>query len=329
MRLKITRIAVAVVAALLAFVMSACSGGSGNSGSAEDYPSKELDWTIAFGPGGGNDLMARKLVQIIQDEKLYPADIAVENREGGSGATGWGYLMSKAGDPYNISTTSGSFLTTPLQADPGWTYKDFTHVGLMATDDALLLVDGKSNIKTFEDWVNFAKGKGKVIVGGIGTVNVDYILHALIAKHEGYEIEYVPYNEEGQVQTSLLSGALDAMVSNPGSILGQVEAKEMTPLLFTGQERLAALPDVPTGKDKGMTDLPSMPRGLILPPEVPDFARDWWIKSMQQVVKSDEWNSYLAENYLTRDELWGDDFTTYLEKTTNEFESTLKEQGAL
>ena len=147
---------------------------------------RQLDWTIAFGPGGGNDLMARKLVQIIQDEKLYPADIAVENREGGSGATGWGYLMSKAGDPYNISTTSGSFLTTPLQADPGWTYKDFTHVGLMATDDALLLVDGKKPIKTYEDWVAFAKGKGgKVVVGGIGTVNVDFILQSLIAEAGG------------------------------------------------------------------------------------------------------------------------------------------------
>ena len=327
MRLKAL---LALVAALAAFVVTACNSGSGSSGSAEDYPSKQLDWTIAFGPGGGNDLMARKLVQIIQDEKLYPADIAVENREGGSGATGWGYLMSKAGDPYNVSTTSGSFLTTPLQADPGWTYKDFTHVGLMATDDALLLVDGKKPIKTYEDWVKFAKSKGgKVVVGGIGTVNVDFILQSLIAKKEGYEIEYVPYNEEGQVQTSLLSGALDAMVSNPGSILGQVEAGEMTPLLFTGQERLAALPNVPTGVEKGMTDLPSMPRGLILPPEVPDFARDWWIKTMQQVAKSPQWKDYLDKNYLTRDELWGDDFTAYLEKTTNEFETTLKEQGAL
>ena len=327
MRLKAL---LALVAALAAFVVTACNTGSGSSGSAEDYPSEQLDWTIAFGPGGGNDLMARKLVQIIQDEKLYPADIAVENREGGSGATGWGYLMSKAGDPYNVSTTSGSFLTTPLQADPGWTYKDFTHVGLMATDDALLLVDGKKPIKTYEDWVKFAKSKGgKVVVGGIGTVNVDFILQALIAKKEGYEIEYVPYNEEGQVQTSLLSGALDAMVSNPGSILGQVEAGEMTPVLFTGKERLAALPDVPTGVEKGITDLPSMPRGLILPPEVPDFARDWWIKTMQQVAKSDQWKDYLDENYLTRDELWGDDFTAYLEKTTNEFETTLKEQGAL
>ncbi|OAN33374.1 transporter [Mycolicibacterium iranicum] len=313
----------------MALVVPACSGGTANTGSAEDYPSETLDWTVAFGPGGGNDLMARKLVQIIQEDGLYPSDIAVENREGGSGATGWGYLLSQRGNPYNVSTTSGSFLTTPLQADPGWTYKDFTHVGLLATDDALLLVNGDSDIKTYEDWVTFAKNKGTVVVGGIGTVNVDFILQSLIAEHAGYNIEYVPYNEEGQVQTSLLSGALDAMISNPGSILGQIEAGDMQPLLFTGPERLDALPDVPTGAEKGMSDLPSMPRGLILPPDVPDYAADWWIKTMQEVVKSDQWQAYLADNYLTEDLKWGEDFTKYLEQTTTEFEETLKEQGAL
>lgn len=326
MRLKITFAAVATAAAV---VLSGCGAGGGDSGSAENYPSQDMNWTVAFGPGGGSDLMSRTLVQVIQDEKLYPGNIAVENREGGSGATGWGYLLSQKGSAYDISATSGSFLTTPLQANPGWTYKDFTHVGLLATDDALLLVDGKSNIKTFEDWVSYAKGKGKVVVGGIGTVNVDFILHSLIAEHAGYEIEYVPYNEEGQVQTSLLSGALDAMVSNPGNILGQVESGDMTPVLFTGKERLAALPDVPTGVDKGMTDLPSMPRGVILPPDAPDYARDWWITTMQQVVKSEQWQKYLTDNYLTKNELWGDDFTAYLDTTSAEFESTLKEQGAL
>lgn len=326
MRLKI---ALAAVLSTAALVLPGCSSGPADTGSAETYPSEDLDWTIAFGPGGGNDMMARKLVQIIQEGDLYPNDIAVENREGGSGATGWGYLLSQQGNPYNVSTTSGSFLTTPLQADPGWTYESFTHVGLLATDDALLLVNGDSDIETYEDWVGFAKNKGTVIVGGIGTVNVDFILQSLIAEHAGYNIEYVPYNEEGQVQTSLLSGALDAMISNPGSILGQVESGDMQPVLFTGNERLAALPDVPTGVEKGMSDLPSMPRGLILPPEVPDYAKDWWIKTMQEVVKTEAWQTYLADNYLTEDLKWGDDFTKYLEKTTNEFEETLKEQGAL
>ena len=72
-----------------------------------------------------------------------------------------------------------------------------------------------------------------------------------------------------------------------------------------------------------------MPRGLILPPDAPDYARDWWIKTMQEVVKTEEWQTYLADNYLAEDLRWGDDFTKYLEKTTNEFEETLKEQGAL
>ncbi|HEX2285540.1 MAG TPA: tripartite tricarboxylate transporter substrate binding protein, partial [Mycobacterium sp.] len=77
MRLKLALTAVATAAAV---VLSGCGGGSSGGGSAENYPSETLNWTIAFGPGGGNDLMSRKLVQIIQDQKLYPADIAVENR---------------------------------------------------------------------------------------------------------------------------------------------------------------------------------------------------------------------------------------------------------
>ena len=34
---------------------------------AQDYPSAEetLDWTIAFGPGGGNDIMARTIIDIL------------------------------------------------------------------------------------------------------------------------------------------------------------------------------------------------------------------------------------------------------------------------
>ena len=88
-----------------------------------------MEWTIAFGPGGGNDIMARTIVDILQKDDLYPENIVVENREGGSGATGWGYLLGQSGTGYGISTTSGSFITTPLQADTGWTYDDFTPVG--------------------------------------------------------------------------------------------------------------------------------------------------------------------------------------------------------
>lgn len=323
-----TKLITSLAGATLLVTLAAC-GGSGSSGEGGEYPSEELDWTIAFGPGGGNDIMARTMVDIINQYEMYPENIQLVNREGGSGATGWGYLLNQRGSGYGISTTSGSYITTPLQADTGWTYEDFTPVGLFATDDALFVVPGDSDFDTWEDWTEYASSQENVIVGGIGTVNVDLILHELLAEAAGYEIEYVPFNEEGQLQTALFSGSLDAMVSNTGSILGQVEAEEVKPLLFTGPERLSALEDVPTGEEKGIKDLPAMPRGMILPPDAPQEAQDWWVATMKEVIETPEWKEYIESNYLVENIQWEEDFQMFLEETVNEFEATLKDAGAL
>jgi putative tricarboxylic transport membrane protein len=322
----------AVAAVALTIPLAACgggdSGGGGGSEAAADYPTETLDWTIAFGPGGGNDIMARTMVDILQKEDLYPENIEVQNREGGSGATGWGYLFSQAGEGYGVSTTSGSFITTPLQADTGWQPSDFTPVGLFATDDALLLVKGDSPAQDWDGWVDLAK-KERLVVGGIGTVNVDFIVSAMLAEQAGYEVEYVPFNEEGQLQTSLLSGAVDAMISNPGSILGQIESGDVRALVSTADERLDALPDVPTDQELGFEGIPSMPRGMILPPDAPAEAQEWWIETMKKVVETPEWAAYIEDNYLTEDIRWGDDFGDFLTETQDQFETILKEQGAL
>jgi putative tricarboxylic transport membrane protein len=322
------RRACAVAAAAVVAAATACSGGATEE-SPEQYPSRELDWTIAFGPGGGNDIMARTIVEILQGHELYPHDIVVENREGGSGSTGWGHVFSEAGNGYVISTTSGSFITTPLQADTGWQPQDFTPVGLFATDDAIFLLPGSSPVPDWAGWVEFAKSKGTVVVGGIGTVNVDFIVHAMLAEQAGYEIDYVPFNDEGQLLTALLSGALDAAVSNPAEVLGQVAAGQMRALLVTAEQPLPDLPDVPTDTSLGFTGIPSMPRGLILPPDAPDYAQQWWISTMQQVVQTPEWKTYVADNNLSEDLRWGADFTAYLEQTQGEFRRILTEQGAL
>lgn len=320
------RRAIAVLT-ILALALTACSSTTEDEG---NYPSKDLDWTIAFGPGGGNDIMARTMVDIINKNNLYPGGkIVVENREGGSGATGWGHLSKQKGTGYGISTTSGSFITTPLQANTGWKPQDFTPVGLFATDDALFVVPSSSQAKSWQDWVSFAKDKGTVAVGGIGTVNVDFIIHAILADTAGYKIDYVPFNEEGQLQTALLSGALDGIVSNTGSILGQVKADKVRPLLFTGKQPLPALPDVPTGESLGLKDLPAMPRGLILPPEAPQAATDWWIATMKKVVATPEWKKYIQTNYLTEDIRWGTEFGSFLSSTSDQFKQILTEKGAL
>src|SRR5918996_1190603 len=187
---------------------------------AQGYPdpSQRLDWTIAFGPGGGNDIMARTMIEILDKHDLYPGDIVAENRQGGSGAVGWGYLYNQAGNPYAISTTSGSYITTPLQADTPWGPTSFTPIALLATDDLLLLVNGDSEIDNLEAFIEQAKADPPTI-GGIGAVNVDFIVPTLLADKAGFEFEYVSFNAEGELITGLLSNALDAIVSMPRGLI--------------------------------------------------------------------------------------------------------------
>jgi putative tricarboxylic transport membrane protein len=296
---------------------------------ADDYPSDRLEWTIAFGPGGGNDILSRTLISILQKYDLYPGEIVAENRAGGSGAVGWGYVYSNAGNPYNISTTSGSYINTPLQADTPWQPEDFTPIALLATDDLVLTVRGDSDIDTLEEFVEHAR-ENPPAIGGIGTVNVDFIVTTLFARAADFDVEYVAFNAQGELTTALLSGALDAMVVNPYEALGLMESGDLKGLAFSGVSTPEALGDIPTFQEAGYdVSGVSMPRGLILPPDVPEEAQQWWIETMQQVVETPEWQKYIDDNLLTENILWGEDFLNEVILTRETFAGILREIGAI
>ena len=48
------------------------------------------------------------------------------------------------GNAYSITSTSGNFLATPIVSDTGWTYRDFTPIGLLAQDAMFLVVRSDS-----------------------------------------------------------------------------------------------------------------------------------------------------------------------------------------
>jgi putative tricarboxylic transport membrane protein len=295
----------------------------------DKYPSQRLNWIIAFGPGGGNDIMARTLISILEKYKLYPANIVAENRAGGSGAVGWGHLFNQKGNPYHISTTSGSFITTPLQASTPWQPTSFTPVALLASDDMLLLVNAKSSkARSLKDFVAQSKSKPPSI-GGIGAVNVDYIVPKVFSEKAGFKFDYVAFNKQGELITALLSGSLDAIMSNPGEVLGLIQSGDMRPLAYSGKSTPKALGSVPTFAQEGFEIGVSLPRGLVLPPGVPKEAQQWWIQTMKKVVGTPEWKAYIEKNLLTENVVYGEDFNAFLKKTQDGFATILKKSGAI
>ena len=306
----------------------ACADILPRAAAAAWQPQEQLNWTIAFGPGGGNDILARTIIRILEANGWYPHPIVAVNRVGGSGSVGWGYVYRQRGNPYHITTTSGSFITVPLQARTDWDPLSFTPVALLATDDLLFLVRGDSPIRTLQDFIRTARQQ-RVTVGGIGTIQVDFIVPRLLAREEGFDFVYVPFNEQGQLVAALMSGSLTLIVSNPAEVLGLVQSGELRALAYSGVSAPEALRGIPTLRELGYDIRVSLPRGVVLPPDVPAEAQQWWIETIRKVVGTQEWASYIERQILTQNVLYGEDFRDFLRQTTESFRRILTEEGVL
>ena len=314
-----------VVAAAAATVVLASSASAQDPGA---YPEERLNYVIAFGPGGGNDLMSRTLVDILNTYDLYGPDIAVENREGGSGAIGFSYVKRQAGDPYFATSTSGNFIATPLVSDTDWTYADFTPIGLLASDAMFLVVRADSDYETIDDLAEAARA-GRIVVGGTGTAGPERVVAGLFANAAGIAFDYVPAGTGGEMVTSLTSESVDAIVANPSEVAGQIEAGNFRALAFSDSARSTVYPDIPTFREQGYDFDFSLPRGVVLPPDVAPEIQDWWVETLQQAIQTEEWQDYLVTNSMSGNPIWGDDFGAYLEETSAEFEGILREIGAI
>ncbi|HLQ83079.1 MAG TPA: tripartite tricarboxylate transporter substrate-binding protein [Pseudogracilibacillus sp.] len=291
----------------------------------EDYPEDTLNVIIPFGSGGGTDLYMRKIMDIIEDEDLYDGDIKIENKEGGSGATGWGYMASQKGDPYFVGPTSGSFFTTPIVSDTNFQYDSFTPIALMGADDLFFLVDADSDYEDIDDFVDKAKAGKTMKLGGDGAVSDEMIVNTQFGEEANFDYDYVPFQDAGELTSALLSGSLDAIVGNPQRSLGNIEGGEMRALAYSGEDNFEGLPDVPTFKESGYDVNMSQPRGIILPDDVDPEVEEWWIDTMKEVSETDEWKEFVETNGMSDRTLFGDDFEEFLEETSDKFEKGLEE----
>src|SRR5262245_11991699 len=70
---------------------------------AQFQPSRPIEIVAHGGPGSGNDLFARTLAQLMDQEKLVPVRVQVANKPGGGSTTASAYLAAKAGDSHQLA----------------------------------------------------------------------------------------------------------------------------------------------------------------------------------------------------------------------------------
>jgi len=284
-----------VTAALIAGVLA---GGTPVFGQA--YPSKAFEFVVPFGAGGGSDILARTIAKILADERIVTVPIVVTNKPGGSGAVGWSYVLSKRGDPYVLTTISGSFWTTPLVGQAPFKVTDFTPLAGLALDTFLFVVRAESAYRMIGDIVKVSKATPEAIsVGGSAIASDDRVVTAMLEKSAGIKMTYVPFGGSGPALTAMLGGHVSAVWLNPAEGLEQLKARKLRALAVSSTRRLAILPDVPTFRELGHDVVWDQYRGVSMPPGVPPEAVQTMWAAFQRLCRSPRWQKeYIETNVL-------------------------------
>src|SRR3970040_1412768 len=75
---------------------------------------KPIEAVVHTGPGGGSDIFARAIAELMQKEKIIAQRMQVVNKSGGGSAVAMSYLAEKKGDTHTIGFFTGVWVTNPL-----------------------------------------------------------------------------------------------------------------------------------------------------------------------------------------------------------------------
>jgi len=325
---RMLRVTMMIAVAMLGVAVQGCGGSEDGRapGSAAAYPEKDVTFIVPFGAGGGSDILSRTIAKVIQELKLVPVGILIENRPGASGAIGYDHVAKQAGNPYVLATLSVSFFTTPLLGASPVNYDDFTPVAAIAMSPYIMAVRSDSPIRSIAD----VKRSRRLTTGTTGVASDAVLLAYMLQKETGVTIDAVPFDGEGEVMAAMLGGHLNLVFGNPGEILPKIQDGTLRPLAVSTGERLQSLRDIPTFKELGYNIEHVQLRGVVMPRDVPAETVTYWQDVLRKVAESDAWKREYLDRF--RDEprfVAGEEFGQIIENTNNLYARIMTEQGLI
>jgi tripartite-type tricarboxylate transporter receptor subunit TctC len=231
--------AAAAVAAVLA------AGGLASAQSP--FPAKPVHIFVPYAAGGGVDVLARTLGDVVS--RQWGQGVVIENRPGAGGVVASQALVTSPPDGYTlIVVASGhatnAFLYPKLPYD---TFRDFTPISLLASSPNILLVKADSPFKTLADVIAQARARpGSLAFGHAGTGTSTHLAGELLKNLAKIDIQAISYKGGMPALNDLLGGQIPMSFNNGPESVGQLAAGTVRALAVTTASRAAFLPDVPS-----------------------------------------------------------------------------------
>lgn len=237
----------------------AAPGGIPKAAAQAEYPSRPVQMTVAFPPGGQADIVARPVAAVL--ERIWRQAVPVVNRSGAGGAIGNAAVARAQPDGYTLLMALSSLAMLP-EADrvngrtPSYTVDQLAPIALITADPTVLVVRADSPWRTLEELVEDARRQpGALTYSSAGNYSTLHVAMAMFTGAAGIDMLHVPFQGGAPAMTALLGGQVHALSSGPGPALPHVREGRLRPLAQWGARRAAGFEDVPTFIEKGFREV--------------------------------------------------------------------------
>jgi tripartite-type tricarboxylate transporter receptor subunit TctC len=210
------------------------------------YPTAPIRIITPTPVGVGSDVFARLYGDHLG--KLLKTSVFVENRPGASGMLGTDAVAKSPPNGYTLLfTVSLPFTTAPylFAKVPYDAQKDLVPVAQLYRGGSFLLATNGFAGKTTGELVAAAKREpNRISYASYGPGSTAHLGMELFQDAAGIQLIHVPYKQSAM--TDLIGGQVQIGFEPPVSALPNVKAGKVRALAYTGNQRSAALPEVPT-----------------------------------------------------------------------------------
>lgn len=238
---------------LLPAILVSLLGGTAQVLLVQAYPARPVRLIVNAAPGGGSDIIARRLVPTFSP--ILGQTVVIDNKPGAAGILGTATVASANPDGYTLTLISSSHTSSaPLHKSlPYHPVDSFAPVILLALSPQVLLTRPSMPFKTIRELIAYSKANpGKLNMGSSGTGSTPHLSGELLGMMSGIAFTHVPYKGGGPAMAALTGGQIELLIVVTQTALPQVAAGRARALGVLSAKRLAAFPEVPTIAEAGV-----------------------------------------------------------------------------
>lgn len=233
--------------ALLFAVGILLGGWATGSLEAQTYPTRPITLIVPYPAGGLSDLAVRQVAQ--EMSRKLGQSIVVDNRPGGSGTIGAGFVQRAAPDGYTLlANATGDVIRPHYMSVPYDIVNDYAQIGIIAEGPPMVLVvNPASPFKSVADLAAHARANpDKLNFGSSGPATGPATAILQFNSSAKASLVDVPYRGASQAALAVVAGTIDGAFAYANTVKSLIADGKLRALAVTSAQRVPSAPDTPT-----------------------------------------------------------------------------------